>query len=150
MGRKSVGDSEEEEQSSCDVRVGGSLRSTLTRARARKVPSKTKADVLFAKSVPFACDCVRTQIPPASAAWCFSFNLEGKTAKILRYHRASAAWCFSFYLTLHRRSRPKLKHHATKVGGIKKTTPHNTSRLKLKHHAAEARWYLFSQRLHCG
>ena len=55
MGRKSVGDSEEEEQSSCDVRVGGSLRSTLTRARARKVPSKTVGDVftLDNPSLPF-------------------------------------------------------------------------------------------------
>src|SRR6266404_5151139 len=32
-------------------------------------------------------DCVKTQIPPASAAWYLSFNLESKRAEILRYHR---------------------------------------------------------------
>jgi hypothetical protein len=29
---------------------------------------------------------MKTQIPPASAAWYISFNLMAKTAEILRYH----------------------------------------------------------------
>jgi|SRR6266404_6822847 len=32
------------------------------------------------------------------------------------------AWRFNFYLTLQRRRRPKLKLHATKVGGIQEIT----------------------------
>src|SRR5258707_15074553 len=75
-------------------------------------------------------DCLRTQIPPGFSQWNLSFNLESKTPEILRYHGLLVTWRFSFYLTLHRRRRPKLKHQATKVGGIRKITTLPAHRLK--------------------
>ena len=58
------------------------------------------------------------------------------------------AWCFNFDLNVVKR--PKLKHHATKVGGIFYVHQGTRIRRKLKYHAAKSRWYPSFETLSCG
>jgi len=76
---------------------------------------------------------VKTQIPPASAAWYFSFNLEGQKQQRFLDTTDFSRVEFQFQnLPLHRRRRPKLKPHTTKVG-VSQPITRRSSRLKLKY-----------------
>jgi len=93
-------------------------------------------------AIPPATETCENEIPPASAAWCFTFNLEVLRFSSLWIPPTLVAWYFSFdlgrkqqrfldttdfsrvgfsfYLTLNRRRRLNLNLHTTQVGGIQK------------------------------
>ena len=97
----------------------------------------------------------RTQTPPASAAWCFNFNLRhnlafpdttGFSRVVLQFHPTSRAASRHrcqrlkaegvFGAVSATAPRLKLNHHAAEAGGVWGRKPRR--RLKLKHHTAEA------------
>jgi len=62
--------------------------------------------------------CVKTSIPPASAAWYFSFSLEVLRSTNLLDTTDFSRVEFQFRPSSTVQVRLKMKYHTTKVGGI--------------------------------